>query len=343
MKKLTLSTLLVAQSLLAAPLVYEGDSGPGQGSHIVFIAADQEYRSEETLPAIARILAKHHGFKCTVLFSLDTDGTIHPGKNHIPGMEALNDADLMVNFMRFRNLPDAQMQAFEDYLLRGGSVFGLRTASHAFMVKEPESPWARYHFMTKLSGYARGFGRHVLGDGWSGHHGRNHVMSTRIDIAPAFESHPIMRGVETPWAVEGGYWQTPAGNCQVMAHAQPLVGMEETSADAPDFKPAPAFWTRDYRWGKGQPGKAAYLAYGASESLMDECFRRLVINTCFALSGHEADIRADLNIDFVGDYKPSTFQGGKHLRGVTPAMLQGWDAPIPTGAKPSPGVSQPQI
>jgi hypothetical protein len=333
MKKLILTTLLGAQSLVAAPLVYEGDSGPGQGSHIVFIAADQEYRSEETLPAIARILAKHHGFKCTVLFSLDTDGTIHPGKNHIPGLEALEDADLMVNFMRFRDLPDAQMQPIEDYLLRGGSVLGLRTASHAFMVKDPQATWARYHFKTQQKGYARGFGRHVLGDGWSGHHGRNHVMSTRIDILPAFKAHPIMRGVETPWAVEGGYWQQPAENCQVMAYAQPLVGMNKTSDDATKFKPAPAFWTREYQWGTGQPGQAAYLAYGASESLLDECFRRLIVNACFALSGHEADIRADLNLGFVGNYSPTTFNAGKHLRGVKPAMLQEWDSPIPAAAE----------
>ena len=334
MKKLILSTLLVAQSLVAAPLVYEGDSGPGQGSHIVFIAADQEYRSEETLPAIARILAKHHGFKCTVLFSLDTDGTIHPGKNHIPGMEALKDADLMVNFMRFRDLPDAQMQPLEDYLLRGGSVLGLRTASHAFRVKVPNATWERYHFLTKSKDYDRGFGRQVLGDGWSGHHGRNHVMSTRINILPAFKSHPIMRGVATPWAMEGGYWQLPAGNCQVMAYAQPLVGMDKASDAVTELKPAPAFWTREYQWGEGQPGKAAYLAYGASESLMDDCFRRLIVNACFALSGHEADIQADLNLEFVGDYSPSTFKIGKHLEGVKPAMLQDWESPIPSGAQP---------
>ena len=55
----------------AAPLVYEGDHGPGLGKQIVFIASDHEYKSEEALPALARILAKRHGFKCTVLFGLD--------------------------------------------------------------------------------------------------------------------------------------------------------------------------------------------------------------------------------------------------------------------------------
>ncbi|MEC7449288.1 MAG: hypothetical protein VYC80_10410, partial [Planctomycetota bacterium] len=46
-------------------VVYEGDEGPGKGKHILFIASDHEYRGEETCPAIARILAKRYGFKCT--------------------------------------------------------------------------------------------------------------------------------------------------------------------------------------------------------------------------------------------------------------------------------------
>src|SRR6185369_542223 len=56
-----------------APLVFEGGHGAGMGKHIVFLAGDHEYRSEETLPALARILARHHGFKCTVLFNIDKE------------------------------------------------------------------------------------------------------------------------------------------------------------------------------------------------------------------------------------------------------------------------------
>ena len=57
---------------------YAGGDGPGKGKHIVLVSGDEEYRSEEGLPQLAKILAKHHGFKCTVLFSIDKDGTINP-------------------------------------------------------------------------------------------------------------------------------------------------------------------------------------------------------------------------------------------------------------------------
>src|SRR5205085_7740145 len=97
---------LMAAMLLSSPglhaadpwLVLEGHDGPGKGKHIVLVSGDEEYRSEEALPQLAKILAKHHGFKCTVLFAIDpNDGTINPNKNdNIPGLEALETADLMI-------------------------------------------------------------------------------------------------------------------------------------------------------------------------------------------------------------------------------------------------------
>ena len=127
-----IAMLSAALPLWAAPIVYEGTSGVGEGKHIVFIASDHEYRSEETLPAMARILAKYHGFKCTVVFGVDDKGLIKPGANNVPGIEALKTADLIVIFTRFQNWPEDQMQHFVDYLDRAGPVVGLRTATHGF-------------------------------------------------------------------------------------------------------------------------------------------------------------------------------------------------------------------
>ena len=82
-----------------AGVIYEGKDGPGKGKHIVFIASDHEYRGEESCPAIARILAYRHGFKCTVLFGLDAEGYIQAGSSRIPGLEILKDADMMFCFL----------------------------------------------------------------------------------------------------------------------------------------------------------------------------------------------------------------------------------------------------
>ena len=100
MKSILVLALLFAFSFALVargnPLVYEGDAGPGKGKHLVFIASDHEYRSEETLPALARILAKHHGFKCTVVFGVNEDGVIVPGFSNVPGIEVLRSDTLGV-------------------------------------------------------------------------------------------------------------------------------------------------------------------------------------------------------------------------------------------------------
>src|SRR6185436_12387394 len=70
-------------------VVYEGGEGPGKGKHIVLLSGDEEYRSEEGLPMLGKILSVRHGFKCTVLFSQDpATGVIDPNnQKNIPGME----------------------------------------------------------------------------------------------------------------------------------------------------------------------------------------------------------------------------------------------------------------
>src|ERR1051326_5082547 len=112
-------------------VVYEGGAGPGKGKHIVLVSGDEEYRSEEALPQLGKILAKQHGFKCTVLFAIDPKtGEINPSVSNIPGLEALKTADLMVIFTRYRHLPDEQMQHLVDYIEAGKPIIRMRTAPH---------------------------------------------------------------------------------------------------------------------------------------------------------------------------------------------------------------------
>src|SRR5690349_11051369 len=94
--------VFAARSFAQDHVVYEGKEGPGKGKHIVFLTGDEEYRSEEGLPMLAKILSQRHGFKCTVLFSIK-NGEIDPNtKSNEPGMEALDSADLCIMLLRFR-------------------------------------------------------------------------------------------------------------------------------------------------------------------------------------------------------------------------------------------------
>jgi len=331
-KPLSMPALLLALCLATIargnPLVYEGETGPGKGKHIVLIASDHEYRSEETLPALARILAKHHGFKCTVVFGVDENGVITPGYNNVPGIEALESADLMVVFTRFQNWPEEQMRHFVDYLKRGGPIVGLRTATHAFKIPE-HSPFAKYSNGYPGEEYKDGFGRQVLGEKWAGHYGGNHRQSTRLDVVPGKAGHPILRGVKDMWVQCGGYFADPLEPSEVLAMAQPLMGMEPDSEPDPSRKPVPAAWTRSYPGESGKSGRVFTTTYGASNDIENEGFRRMLVNACFWAAGLEDAIRPDADVSFVGPYHATWRKGrGRRRDGTKPEDMAGWQAPI---------------
>lgn len=327
MKQALLTLLALATFTSAAPLVFHGTDGLGKGRHIVFLAGDHEYRSEESLPALARLLAKHHGFKCTVLFNIDpATGEIVAGNSNMPGLEALASADLAVVFLRFQAFPAEQMKHFDEYLKRGGPVVGLRTATHAFSGNK--EPYAKYNYNAKDAGYELGFGHQVLGQTWVGHYGRNHQQSTRITIAPDKASHPILRGVKDVWVQVGGYVGKPTDG-EILTMAQPLNGMTPDSPADASKPPQPSEWTRTYKSASGKVGRVFTTLYGTSEDITNEGYRRLLVNGTFWALGLEAAIKPDLNVAFVGPFKPNTYSGGGYARGIKPEMYAGFESPIP--------------
>jgi trehalose utilization protein len=313
-------------------VVYEGGEGPGKGKHIVLVSGDEEYRSEEGLPQLAKILAKHHGFKCTVLFAInpDKENTIDPEYNkNIPGLEALKTADLMVILTRFRNLPDDQMKWIADYVEAGKPVVGLRTATHAFALGS--KTYHNYTWDNKEKGWEGGFGRLVLGETWISHHGGHGSQSTLGVIAKDQEENPILRGIKTgdiwgPTDVYGVRLPLPS-DCTVLVLGEILSGMKKTDQAVEGKKNDPMMpiaWTKTYQVPGGKQGKSFTTTMGASQDLESEGLRRLLVNACFW--GIGLDIPAKANVDIVGEYKPSPFKGGGHIKGVKPADLKG----IPT-------------
>ena len=326
----SLTFLIVGSwSVVPADLVYEGTVGVGHGKHIVFIAGDHEYRSEESLPALARLLAKHHGFRCTVLFNIDPEsGEIVAGSpSNVPHMDALDTADLAVVFLRFQNLPVEQMKHFDAYLKRGGPVVGLRTATHGFRIPAG-SEFSKYSFDSSVQGYELGFGHQVLGQTWVGHYGRNHQQSTRITIQEAMKSHPILRGVKDVWVQAGGYVGKPTDG-DVLTMAQPLNGMTPDSTPSETQPPMPSEWTRSFKSESGREGRVFTSLYGTSEDLTNEGYRRLICNGIFWAVGLEDKITPDMNVATVGPFKPNTFGNQTHARGIKPEMYAGFESPIP--------------
>lgn len=322
-----------AQELADYRLDYKGKRGPGKGKHIVFIASDHEYRSEESLPALARILAKRYGFHCTVIFGLDEQGNILPGSSNLRGLGVLADADLMVIFTRFLNLPDEEMQHIDNYLNRGGPVVGFRTATHAFSNRDnPEWAHYSYNYDGPRSSWKKGFGKLILGETWVSHYGTNHKQASRLIIEKEQEDHPVLRGVSNMFVKSGGYTAYPEKmGSTVLARGQVLNGME---ADAPadDTKEElPVAWVRTYKLDSGAEGRVFTTTHGASEDLLSEGFRRMAVNACFWTMGMEKAIKPRNNVDFVGPYQPTTFNFDGYKANVKPADLAGWNSLIMPG------------
>jgi type 1 glutamine amidotransferase len=302
-------------------LVLEGKDGPGKGRHIVFVTGDEEYRSEESMPQLAKILAVHHGFKCTVLFAIDRkDGTINPEQiDNIAGLEALQTADLMVIFTRFRDLPDEQMKYIVDYINSGKPILGLRTATHAFnFIKHKNGPYAKYSFRDKE--FEGGFGRQVLGETWIDHYGIHQKESTRGLIAKGMENHPIVKGGEDIWGPSDVYAITTlTGDSQPLIMGQVLVGMKSDDKPNPDKKLVPVAWVKTYTGSEGKAARVFTTTMGHAGDLKSAGFRRLLVNACYWCMGMEDKIPAKSKVDIIGEYDPNEIGLGKHKKGLKPS------------------------
>jgi hypothetical protein len=303
---------------------YEGQQGPGKGKRVVLVSGDEEYRSEEGLPQLAKILAQRHGFDCTVLFAVDDDGTINPNRNNnIPGLEALRKADLLVILARFRDLPDDQMREVVDYVDSGRPVIGLRTATHAFNPKAG-STYARWGWQSK--DWDGGFGRQVLGETWINHHGAHGKQSTRGLVVPSMKDHPILRGIADgdiwgPTDVYGVRLPLP-GDSQPLVLGQVLSGMSPTDPPAEgkvNDPMMPVAWIKSFNSPAGKSARVFNTTMGASQDLQSEGLRRLLVNACYWGVGLENQIPPKSDVELVGPYKPTPFGFGSFTKGVRPA------------------------
>jgi len=321
---------LAAPARAADPwLTIPGGDGPGHGKRVVLISGDDEYRSEVMLPQLALILARRHGFDCTVLFAIDPkDGTINPDiQNNIPGLESLRKADLMILFTRMRKLPDEQMKEIVDYVDSGRPIVGVRTATHAF-ANPPGTTYARFDWESKEAGWEGGFGRRVLGETWVDHHGHHGSQSTRGIVAPGAADHPILRGIKDgdiwgPTDVYKLHLPLPE-SCHTLVLGQVLSGMKRDDppvAGEQNDPMMPIAWTNTYTGAAGKPARVFTSTIGASQDISNEGVRRLLVNACYWCVGLEEKITPQIDVNLIGKYHGIPFGFGGFARGVKPADI----------------------
>jgi type 1 glutamine amidotransferase len=332
------SLTLLASPLLGAErsLVFEPKPGaPVQGKHVVLIAGDEEYRSEEALPMLAKILSQRHGFKCTVLFSVDEDGTVNPdaGKS-LSDAAPIESADLLLLSLRFRNWPEEALATFEKAYLSGKPIVGLRTSTHAFNGNRLAD-----------------FGKRVLGEKWVSHWGRHKSEATLAIPEPDAEGSPLLHGVSNVFGTTDVYEAYPPADATVLLRGRVLAGMTPDAPPAAYLKKRatdkmeqdvnspmmPVAWTRLHTNEAGKTNRVFCTTMGAANEFENEGLRRLVVNGVYWGLGLDVPMKAP--VDFVDEYKPG-FYGFKGYRKGMKISDLGLGKALPGEPNPAPAPKQ---
>jgi hypothetical protein len=307
--------MLAPQRAADTSITYEPKTGPGGGRHVVLLAGDEEYRSEEALPMLAKILSQRHGFKATVLFSVDPDGTINPKAGQsLSNPEALDTADAIVMSLRFRGWPDADMARFDKKLRAGTPIVALRTSTHAFNGLAKGGAWETWNYNN-----AGGFGKRVLGETWLTHWGRHKVEATRGVIEPAQRANPLLRGISDIFGDTDVYEAYPPADATILVRGLVLQALSPESAPATYSKrratdkqeqgvnepPMPVAWTRLHKNESGGTNRILTTTMGSATDLESEGLRRLIVNGVYWGLGLDVPARADVTI--VDEYTPSFY------------------------------------
>lgn len=216
---------------------------------VCLVSGSLEYKSNESLAALEKFLEANYNVKCSRAFIVGTD------EAHLPGLENLDDADVMLLFTRRLKLAGDDLARIKEYCLAGKPLVGVRTASHAIQT------WLELD-------------KEVLGGNYKGHY-RND-LKTQVVIPPERRDHPLLAGV-APWTSQASLYKNKglADDCRVL--------MTGTSPESTE----PITWTRDY---KG--GRIFYTSLGHPQDFAEESFRQLLANALFWCAEREPGKKA---------------------------------------------------
>ena len=219
--------------------------------HIVFLISEDpdNYEAHITIPAFAQVLQREYGFKTTVLL-----GTGPRAGFRFPNLEVLSTADLLVVFCRRVALPPQQLAIIRNYLKAGKPLVGIRTANHAFTLREQvqEGHEAWPEFVADILGCEnQGYGPVEAG--------------TAAAVAPGARRHPILKGV-SPLK-----WHAP-GSLYLQRLLDPNITVLLTGSA--DNKTEPIAWTRL----TSDKSKVFYTSLGYPDDFKTEQFQSLILN-----------------------------------------------------------------
>jgi type 1 glutamine amidotransferase len=232
---------------------------PAAGPHVVLLIGEDEYQTDRTLPAFAESELTTRGLRVTTLHADKAD------PNNFPGLDALATADLLLVSVRRRTPPAEQLDRIRAYVEAGRPVAGIRTASHAFSLRNNQPPPAGHQAWPE-------FDAQVLGGHYTGHHpaAEDGSPPTVVSIRKDKKDHPILGGLpDRPFTVGSSLYKTSplAASADALLMGR-IEGVEPSE---------PVAWTNtDY---KG--GRVFYTSLGHPDDFKLAAFRKLLVNGIF--------------------------------------------------------------
>jgi type 1 glutamine amidotransferase len=204
---------------------------------VCILSGCEEYKTEESLPEFQQFVEEHYNTSCTRL--------VRKAADDLPGLQALDDCDVALIFIKRMQLKGEQLERFQKYMTSGRPIVGVRTASHAVQT------WLD-------------FDKQVLGGNYTGHFGVG--PQTKVDVVPEAKQHPILAGVHLTTV---GDWQY-----KNEGHSRDIEVL--LTGTIPGEATQPIAWTREYHG-----GRIFYTSLGTPETFELPAFRRMIANALF--------------------------------------------------------------
>jgi hypothetical protein len=256
---------------------------------VVVIGEDHFYGAIDSMWELAKALQSYYGMHCTVLQAVS--------RTSIPGLEALEDADLAIFFIRRRVLSRESMQHVHEYLEAGKPLIAFRTTSHAFApvkqafsVFQDTSPTQsnkaeeKSQEATDRAPWPE-FDRQVLGGYYRGYY----LGETRASVVPEMKDHPVLQGINGPYQLrETLYINLPlADTATVLMMGKCVDGIEGVdkryrSEKNKEHIDQPVAWLNTYK-----SANIFYTSMGNGQAAFKQSwFRRMIINSVFWALDH---------------------------------------------------------
>lgn len=218
---------------------------------VVMLIAEREYDTKTTLPQFAeKYLADL--YDVSFVYADDQD------PNVFNGIEQVRQADVLLVSVRRRTLPPEQLSIIREYVASGRPVIGIRTASHAFNVRNADVPeqyaeWPQWD-------------HEVFGGNYTNHYGND--LKTSVTWVASERAPAILRSgipADSTWTAGGSLYKV-----------SPLAPGTQVLFDGkvPGHPGEPIAWTFQRRDG----GASFYTSLGHTEDFAGTLLPPLLVN-----------------------------------------------------------------